>query len=165
MRNATNLQTFCFKDHHYESFSLSRDSLSCASRSLDLCILFKFILYLWYIPPAPHSCAFHTFCLHEFFHMYISMRNIFLIPHEGLALCKNLWTFSLFFTFCFSRIYCVDFFVFFCFTSPVSLTGSYTWGCRRSAKARNLILVFNFSGQRPHLNYILLSKVYSLEFP
>ena len=38
-----------------------RETLSCATRSLDLCILFKFIfLYLKYIPP--HSCAFHTFC-------------------------------------------------------------------------------------------------------
>ena len=42
------------------SLCLSRDSLSCDTRSLDLCILFKFIfLYLWFIPP--HSCAFHTF--------------------------------------------------------------------------------------------------------
>ena len=42
------------------SLCLSRDSLSCDTRSLDLCILFKFIfLYLWYIPP--HSCLFHTF--------------------------------------------------------------------------------------------------------
>ena len=42
------------------SLCLSRDSLSCDIRSLDLCILFKFIfLYLWYI--LPHSCAFHTF--------------------------------------------------------------------------------------------------------
>ena len=42
------------------SLCLSRDSLSCDTRSLDLCILFKFIfLNLWYNPP--HSCAFHTF--------------------------------------------------------------------------------------------------------
>ena len=41
------------------SLCLSRESLSCDTRSLDLCILFKFILlYLRYIPP--HSCAFHT---------------------------------------------------------------------------------------------------------
>ena len=47
-RNATNLQTFCFNDHdhHYESFFLSRDSLSCAIHSLDLCISFKFIFFL-----------------------------------------------------------------------------------------------------------------------
>ena len=38
---------------------------------LDLCILLKFIfLYLRYIPP--HSCAFHTFCLHQFLNMYFS---------------------------------------------------------------------------------------------
>ena len=42
------------------SIRLSRDSLSCDTRSLDLCILFKFIfLYLWYI--LPHSRAFHTY--------------------------------------------------------------------------------------------------------
>ena len=63
--------SFCFKDHHYESFRLqvSRDSLSCATRSLDLYILLKFIfLYLWYIPLL--SCTFHPFCFHRFFHMY-----------------------------------------------------------------------------------------------
>ena len=48
------------------SLCLSRDSLSCDTRSLDLCILFKFIfLYLWYIPP--HSCTFHTFYFTRFF--------------------------------------------------------------------------------------------------
>ena len=42
------------------SLCLSRDSLSCDTRSSDLCILFKLIfLYLWHIPP--HSCTFHTF--------------------------------------------------------------------------------------------------------
>ena len=42
------------------SLCLSRDALSCDTRSLDLCILFKSILlYLWYIPP--HCCAFYTF--------------------------------------------------------------------------------------------------------
>ena len=71
--------SFCFKDHHYESFRLSRDSLSCATRSLDLCILFKFIfLHLWYIPP--HSCPFHTFCLHHFFsYVSVSPCGIFLL--------------------------------------------------------------------------------------
>ena len=65
------------------SILLSRDSLSCHTRSLDLCILFKFIfLYLWYIPP--HSCVFHTFCLHQFFHMNITKGNIFLIPDDAV---------------------------------------------------------------------------------
>ena len=43
------------------------DSLFCDTRSLDLCILFKFIfLDLYYIPP--HSCALFThFTLHQFF--------------------------------------------------------------------------------------------------
>ena len=53
---------------------LSRDSLSCDTRSLDLCILCKSIfLYLWYIPL--HSCAFHTF--------YFT--PIFLIPDDAVA--------------------------------------------------------------------------------
>ena len=65
------------------SLCLSRDSLSCDSRSLNPCILFKFIfLYLWYIPP--HSCAFHTFYLRQFFHMHITMPNIFLIPDDAV---------------------------------------------------------------------------------
>ena len=90
------------------SLCLSRDSLSCDTRSLDLCILFKFIfLYLWYIPP--HSCAFHTF----YFTPIITTRNIFLIPDDAVA--------------------------------------------------RNLIIIFNFSSQRPHLNYIFLSNVYSFD--
>ena len=47
-------------------FAFRETLMSCATRSLDLFILFKFIfLYLRYIPP--HSCAFHTFCLHQFF--------------------------------------------------------------------------------------------------
>ena len=90
------------------SLCLSRDSLSCDSRSLNPCILFKFIfLYLWYIPP--HSCAFHTF----YFTPIITKRNIFLIPDDAVA--------------------------------------------------RNLIIIFNFSSQRPHLNYIFLSNVYSFD--
>ena len=114
--NSRDLRTFCFEDHimnHlYGLICLSRDSLSCATRSLDLCILFKFIcLYVWYIPP--HSGAFHT----------------------------------LFFT----PIFLIYFF--------------NSWWCRWSAKTRNFIFIFHFSSQRPHLNYILLSNVYSFEFP
>ena len=93
------------------SLCLSRDPLSCDTRSLDLCILFKFIfLYLWYIPP--HSCAFHTFYFTPIFsYVYITTRNIFLIADDAVA--------------------------------------------------RNLIIIFNFSSQRLHLNYISLSNVYS----
>ena len=53
MTNATNLRTFCFKDHRYESFFLSRDSLSGATHSLDLCVLFKFIFLYLRIHSAP----------------------------------------------------------------------------------------------------------------
>ena len=96
------------------SLCLSRDSLFCDTRTLDLCILFKFIfLYLWYFPP--HYCAFRTFYFTPIFssHVYITTRNIFLIPNDAVA--------------------------------------------------QNLIIVYNFSSQRPHLNYLFLSNVYSFD--
>ena len=89
------------------SLCLSRDSLSCDTRSLDICILFKFIfLYLWYIPP--HSCVFHTF----------------------------------YFTPIFSGVY--------------YHAKYFSYSC-----CSEFNIIFNFSSQRPHLNYIFLSNVYS----
>ena len=85
VRNATNLRTFCFSDYHY---AFQQETLCPVT--LAHCILFKFI------------------CL-----MYITTRNIFLIPDDAVA--------------------------------------------------RNLIIIFNFSSQRPHLNYIFLSNVYSFD--
>ena len=93
------------------SLRLSRDSLSCDTRSLDLCVLKFICLYLWYIPP--HSWVFTHFTLHQFFLTYITTRNIFLIPGDAVA--------------------------------------------------QNLIIVYNFSSQRPHLNYVSLSNVYSFD--
>ena len=58
--------SFVLKTIIMNYFAFRETLMSCATRSLDLLILFKFIfLYLWYIPS--HSCAFHTFCLHQFF--------------------------------------------------------------------------------------------------
>ena len=108
MGNATNLRTFCFKDHHYESFCLSRDSLSCATRSLDLCILFTFMFYT-----------------------SDTLRPI-------LALLTH-FAYTDFFT---------------CILSCGGEYFSHPWWCRWSARARNLILIFTFSSQRPHLNHI-----------
>ena len=80
-----------------------------------------FVFYSRYIfIPLIHSahyCAFHTFCLHQFFSF------VYYNYHENR-----------FFSYAFDR-----------------------------RQARNLILIFNYSSQRPHLNYILLSKVYSFE--
>ena len=90
------------------SLCLSRHSLSCHTRSLDLCILIKFI-FLYLLAFRPILALFTHFTLHQFFLVYITRRNIFLIP-----------------------------------------------------VARNLIIIFNLSSQRPHLNYIFLSNVYSL---
>ena len=86
---------------------ISRDSLSCDTRSLNLCILFKFLFsYLWYIPP--HSCAFDTFYFTPiFFNVYITKQNIFLIPDDAVA--------------------------------------------------RNFLIIFNFSSQRPNLRSFLRS--------
>ena len=98
VRNATNLRTVCFEDYHYAF----QETLSCDTRSLDLCVLFKFIfLYLLYIPP--HSCAFHTF----------------------------------YFTPIFSGVYYHAKYI------------SYPWW---ALLLGNLIITFNFSSQRPHLN-------------
>ena len=118
-----NLWTVCFKDHHYESFFLLRDSLFCAKHSLDLCVLFKFIII--FVPPdtfRPILALFTHFAYTKFFIciIIITMWNIFVIPDDA-----------------------VD----------------------RSAKAQNLILIFDFRSQRPHLNYILLSNIYSFNFP
>ena len=104
VRNTTNLRTFCFEDYHCV-FVLWHSLI----RSL---YFIKFIFYyLWYIPP--HSCAFHRFTLHQFFLMYITTRNIILIPDDAVV--------------------------------------------------RKLIIIFNFSSWRPHLNYIFLSNVYSFD--
>ena len=62
------------------SLCLSRDSLSCDTHSLDLCMLFKFIwnfLYFWYIPPP--SFAFHTFYFTPIFsYVYYYAKYLFL---------------------------------------------------------------------------------------
>ena len=76
------------------SLCLSTDFLSCDTRSLDLCILFKFIfLYLWYIPP--HSCALFThFTLHQFFSYVYYHAKYFSYPWRRL-----IWTNFFFLTF------------------------------------------------------------------
>ena len=73
--------------------------------------------------PLIHSAPFLLFyivthfALHQFFHMYITTRSIFLIPDDD----ADRW------------------------------------------KLGNLIFIFNFSSQRPLLNYIIFSNVYSCD--
>ena len=93
---------------------------SCDTRSLDLCVLFKFI-FCTFDTFRPILALFTHFTLHQFLLMsillmYITTRNIFLNPDD------------------------VAFIV-----------------------ARNLIIIFNFSSQRPHLNCIFLSNFYSFD--
>ena len=63
-----NLQTVCLKDHHYESFLLLRDSLFCANHSLDLCVLFRFYIF---VPPD-------TFCPILGLFMHFAYTNFFM---------------------------------------------------------------------------------------
>ena len=96
------------------SLCLSRDSLSRDIGSLGLCILFKFIrfLYLWYIPL--HSCAFDTFYFTPIFSYVYYRAKYFSYP----------W-----------------------------------WHCCSKFN----YYFFKFSSQRPRLNYIFLSNVYSFD--
>ena len=74
---------FCFKDHHYKSFCLSRDSLSCATRSADLCILLKFIfLHLWYTFRT--ILALFTHFVYTNFFMVYYHAEYFLIPDDAI---------------------------------------------------------------------------------
>ena len=88
---------------------MSRDT-----RSLDLCILFKFIfLYIPLIHSAPFLRFSHSLLYTSFFSCILLHEIFFLIPDDAVA--------------------------------------------------RNLIIICNFSSQRPYLNYIFLSKVYSFD--
>ena len=103
--------------------SLSRESLTCDARSLDLCILFtnkiqrsnklKSLYFYTSDTFRPILALFTYFILHQLFLMYITTRNIFLIPDDAVV--------------------------------------------------RNLIIIPNFSSQRPHLNHSFLSNVYSFD--
>ena len=107
--NATNLRTFCFEDYHW-TINIVFKRLFVLSHSLIRSLPFYSSLYFYTFDTFRPILAFFThFTLHQFFLVYITTRNIFLIP-----------------------------------------------------VARNLIIIFYFRSQRPHLNYIFLSKVYSL---
>ena len=70
-----------FADHRYESFCLSIDSLSCANRSLDLCILFKFI-YNFYTSDTfrPLLCLWHILVTPISSYVYYNYhKNIFFL--------------------------------------------------------------------------------------
>ena len=109
VRNATNLRTFRFEDYYY-AFQETLCPVTLAHQ------IFVFYLNLYFYTSdtfRPILALFTHFTLHQFFLVYITTRNIFLIPDDAVA--------------------------------------------------RNLIIIFNFSSQRPHLNYIFLSNVYSFD--
>ena len=74
--------TFYFKDHHYESLFLSIDSLSCATDSLDLCILFKFIFL--YLPIQSASFLRFSLILRVLLICILPCGIFFLIPDDAV---------------------------------------------------------------------------------
>ena len=86
--NALNLRTLCFEDYHYAFQALSRDSLSCVTRSLDLCILFKFIFFIPLILSAPFLRFSHVILYTNFF-WRILPREIFFLSLMTLLLEIN----------------------------------------------------------------------------
>ena len=58
---------------------VSKDSLSCDTRSLDCCFLFKIFIFISLILTSPYFYTFsHTFYLTPFFYICGSMGNAFL---------------------------------------------------------------------------------------
>ena len=109
VRNATNLRTFCFEDYHYAF----QETLCPVTLAHQIFVFYSSLYFYTSDTFRPILALFTHFTLHQFFLVYITTRNIFLIPDDAVA--------------------------------------------------RNLIIIFNFSSQRPHLNYIFLSNVYSFD--
>ena len=97
VRNATNLRTFCFEDYHY-----AFQETLCPVTLAHWIFVFYSNLYYYTSDTFRFIVAHFThFTLHQFFLVYITTQNIFLIPDDAVA--------------------------------------------------RNLIIIFNFSSQGPHL--------------
>ena len=110
VRNATNLWTFCFEDYHY-----AFQEILCPVTLTHQILVFYSRLYFYTSDTFRSilSLFIHS-TLHQFFLMYITTRNIFLISDNAVA--RNF-----------------------------------------------IIIIFNFSSQRRHLNCIFLSNVYSFD--
>ena len=156
VRNVTHLRTFCFRSY----FCLRRDFCKPARFALNTalnrdveCNEFADPLFsrpsLWIILPFERLFVLCHLLIRSlcFIPVYIFLPLIHSAPFLRFS--------HILLTPIFSDVY----YHAECF--------SYPWWCRWSAKARNLILIFNFSSQRLHLNYILLSNsnVCSFEFP
>ena len=109
VRNATNLQTFCFSDYHYAF----QETLCPVTLAHQIFVFYSSLYFYTSNTFRPILARFsHILVYTNFFFMYITTQNIF-IPDVAVA--------------------------------------------------RNLIITFNFSSQRPHLNYIFLSNFYSFD--
>ena len=69
-----------YKDYDY----VFLETLSCETCSLDLCILFKFIIFYTSDTFRPILALFTHFVLLQLFLMYITTRNIFPIPGDAV---------------------------------------------------------------------------------
>ena len=100
---------FCFEDYHY-----AFQETLCPVTLAHYIFVFYLSLYSYTSDTfRPFLALLTHFTLHQFFPMYITTRNIFLIPNDTFA-----------------------------------------W---------NFIIIFNFSSQKSHWNYIFLSNVYSFD--
>ena len=78
MSNASNLRTFCFKDHHYELFYLSRDSyVLCHSL-----IISSYFIQVYIFIPLIHPAPFLRFS-HILLTPILTMRNSFLFSDDA----------------------------------------------------------------------------------
>ena len=101
-RNASNLRTFCFEGYYYAF----QETLCPVTLAHQIFVFYSSLYFYTSDTFRPIPALFTHFTLHHFFLVYITTRNIFLIPDDTVA--------------------------------------------------RNLIIIFNFSSQRSHLNYIFL---------
>ena len=100
VRNATSLRTFSFEDYHYAF----QETLCPVTLTHQIFVFYSNLHFYTSDTFRPILALFTHFTLHQFFLVYITTRNTFLIPDDAVA--------------------------------------------------RNLIIFFDFTSQRPHLNYI-----------
>ena len=82
--NATNLRTFtafCFEDYHYAF----QETLCPATLAHWIFVFYSSLYFYTSDTFRPILALFTHFTLHQFFLVYITMRNIFLIPDDAVA--------------------------------------------------------------------------------
>ena len=87
VRNATNLQTFCFSDYHYAF----QETLCPVTLAHQIFVFYSSLYFYTSNTFCPILARFsHILVYTNFFLMYITTQNIFLIPDDAVA--RNLIT-------------------------------------------------------------------------